>query len=326
VLPRSTVNAAARRARGKSVTKAAASPPLRPSSAAGTALAEHERGTRLLTTPEPAAPKENDVVTITNLLVSQTPRYASFYSALVRQLDARRFDVDYRRRRLQEVLAELHGKVDELRVLDFGFGSGSLLLAFPESCSLYGVDVSVSAVHRAEQDERFAAYAGARFQAIPEDQPELLPREEFDVVVTSHLLEHVPDDTRVLEELLARLAPGGTLIVFVPIEEPDYILFHRRNYSLQSIAERVARAGFILRQVEGSMYVNGHIWKLLTIPSRRRWPLFGPVVDALRMLSLGILPYPVLRQLDRALFLLGVGPRQALVVAERPNGSGPAPL
>jgi 2-polyprenyl-3-methyl-5-hydroxy-6-metoxy-1,4-benzoquinol methylase len=258
-------------------------------------------------------------VTITNLLVSQTPRYASFYSSLVRRLDARRFDVDYRRRRLQEVLTELRSSVDDLRVLDFGFGSGSLLLAFPESCRLYGVDVSVSAVHRAEHDERFAAYADARFQAIPEEQPELLPREEFDVVVTSHLLEHVPDDTRVLEELLARLAPGGTLIVFVPIEEPDYILFHRRNYSLQSIAERVAKAGFVLRQVEGSMYVNGHIWKLLTIPSRRRWPVFGPAVDALRMLSLGSLPYPLLRQLDRALFLLGVGPRQALVVAERPN-------
>ncbi len=260
-------------------------------------------------------------MTITHLLVSQTPRYASFYSALVRRLDAWRFDVDYRRRRLREVLSELHGELDGLRVLDFGFGSGSLLLALPERCRLYGVDVSVSAVESARRDERFAAYADARFQAVPEDQPELLPGEEFDVIVTSHLLEHVPDDARVLEELLARLAPGGTLVVFVPIEEPDYILFHRRNYSLQSIAERVVKAGFVLRQVEGSMYVNGHIWKLLTIPSRRRWPLFGPAVDALRMLSLGSLPYPLLRHLDQALFLLGVGPRQALVVAERPNKS-----
>lgn len=260
---------------------------------------------------------------MTHLLLSQTPRYASFYSALVRRLDAWRFDVDYRRRRLRQVLTELRGDVEGLRVLDFGFGSGSLLLGFPESCRLYGVDVSASAVERAELDERFAAYADARFQAVPEDHPELLPREEFDVVITSHLLEHVPDDARVLQELLVRLAPGGTLIVFVPIEEPDYILFHRRNYSLQSIAERVDKAGFILRQVEGSMYVNGHIWKLLTIPSRRGWPVLGPAVDALRMLTLGSLPYPLLRQLDHALFMLGVGPRQALVIAERPQREAP---
>jgi SAM-dependent methyltransferase len=257
-------------------------------------------------------------VTLPNLLVSQTPRYASFYSALVRRLDARRFDVHYRRRRLQEVLSELFGKLEGLRVLDFGFGSGSLLLTFPESCRLCGADVSISAVEAARADERFAAYADARFHAVPEDEPELLPDTEFDVILTSHLLEHVPDDERALSELFRRLAPGGILVVFVPIEEPDYILFHRRNYSLQSIAERVVKAGFALRQVEGSMYVNGHVWKLITIPSRRRWPVFGPAVDALRMLTLGALPYPLLRQLDRALFLLGAGARQAMVIAERP--------
>jgi len=263
-------------------------------------------------------------MTMPNLLVSQTPRYASFYSTLVRHLDGLRFDVSYRKRRLQEALVELRGEIDGLRVLDFGFGSGSLLLGFPESCRLCGVDVSDSAVQRADTDERFAVYAEARFLAVPEDRPELLPDAEFDVIVTSHALEHVSDDERVLSELFRRLAPGGTLVVFVPIEEPDYILFHRRNYSLQSIAERITKAGFELRQVEGSMYVNGHVWKLLTIPSRRRWPVFGPAVDALRMLSLGALPYALLRRLDRALFLLGVGARQALVVAERPS-AGAAP-
>ena len=84
--------------------------------------------------------------------------------------------------------------------------------------------------------------------------------------------EPVVDAEREARALFERLVPGGTLAVFVPIEEPDYIMFHRRNYSLQSIAERVEQAGFVLRRVEGSMYVNGHIWKLLTIPSRRRWP------------------------------------------------------
>lgn len=258
-------------------------------------------------------------MTMPNLLVSQTPRYATFYSTLVRHLDVLRFDVSYRKRRLQEVLRELRGEVAGLRVLDFGFGSGSLLLGFPHSCRLCGVDVSDSAVRSAESDERFAHYGETRFVAVPEDRPELLPEEEFDVVVTSHALEHVSDDERVLSELFRRVAPGGTLVVFVPIEEPDYIMFHRRNYSLQSIAERVAKAGFELRLVEGSMYVNGHVWKLLTIPSRRRWPVLGPAVDALRMLTLGALPYSLLRGLDRALFLVGVGARQAMVVAERPR-------
>jgi hypothetical protein len=140
---------------------------------------------------------------------------------------------------------------------------------------------------------------------------------QADIILSSHLLEHVPDDALLLSALFDRLAPGGTLAVFVPIEEPDYILFHRRNYSLQSIAERVERAGFRLRRVEGSMYVNGHVWKLLTIPSRRRWPVCGPLVDAARMATLGALPPAALERLDRCLYRMGVGARQALVVAER---------
>jgi SAM-dependent methyltransferase len=263
-------------------------------------------------------------MTTSTLLLSQTRRYASFYSDLSRHLNRLRFDVNYRRRRLQAVLSELGVRVDGRRVMDVGFGAGDLLSSFPTSCSLLGFDVSTSAVEGARRDPRFARYAAARFETVPEDAPEQLPAVQADIIVTSHLLEHVPNDSALLAALGARLAPGGTLVVFVPIEEPDYILFHRRNYSLQSIAERVEHAGFSLRRVEGSMYVNGHVWKLLTIPSRRRWPGFGVMADALRMATLGALPYAALERLDRCLYRLGFGARQALVVAERPARAGEA--
>ena len=251
------------------------------------------------------------------LLLSQTRRYGSFYSGLTRRLNRLRFDVSYRCRRLQAVLRELGVSVDGRRVMDVGFGAGDLLASFPTSCSLVGVDVSASAVEGARSDARFRRYAAARFFTVPESHPEQLPAEQVDIIVTSHLLEHVPNDALLLSALFERLLPGGTLAVFVPIEEPDYIMFHRRNYSLQSIAERVEQAGFRLLRVEGSMYVNGHVWKLLTIPSRRRWPVCGPLVDALRMATLGALPHAALERLDRGLYHLGFGARQALVIARR---------
>ncbi|HTV18032.1 MAG TPA: class I SAM-dependent methyltransferase [Polyangiaceae bacterium] len=251
------------------------------------------------------------------LLLSQTHRYGSFYSGFIRRFSRLRFDVSYRCRRLQTVLAELAVRVEGRRVLDVGFGAGDLLASFPASCELLGADVSASAVEGARHDPRFERYAAARFFTVPELHPEQLPPLQADIIVTSHLLEHVPNDALLLSALFERLAPGGTLAVFVPIEEPDYILFNRRNYSLQSIAERVEQAGFTLQRVEGSMYVNGHVWKLLTIPSRRRWPVCGPLIDALRMATLGVLPHSALERLDRGLSHLGVGARQALVIAGR---------
>jgi SAM-dependent methyltransferase len=253
------------------------------------------------------------------LELSQVARYGAFYTEARRALARLRFDINYRRRRLHEVLRELGVPTLEQLVLDVGFGSGELLLSFPQSCRLVGVDVSASAVVAAERDPRFATFRAADFFCVPEAQPEAMPDLAADLALSSHVLEHAVDDLAMLAAIRTRLRPGGVLALFVPIEEPDYILFHRRNYSLQSIAERVQQAGFELLFCEGSMYVNGHVWKLLTIPSRRRWPALGQFVDVLRNASLGAIPYPWLKRLDGALFRLGVGARQGLVVARRPR-------
>jgi 2-polyprenyl-3-methyl-5-hydroxy-6-metoxy-1,4-benzoquinol methylase len=246
---------------------------------------------------------------------SQTDRYAEFYRdrRALRQLF--RFDVRFRSRRTHEVLRELgidtHGK----RVLDVGFGGGDLLASFPKSCRVHGVDVSQSAVDAARKDPRFVDFASASFATIPEDDAEALPQGQFDIVTSAHALEHVPDDAATLAAIKRRLAPHGVLVLWVPIEEPDYIPFHLRAYSMQSIAERVRHSGFAPLVVEGSNHVNGHVWKLLTIPSRRAWPVVGPLVDALRLGSLSLLGYRGQRRADHVLHRLGVGPRQALVVA-----------
>jgi SAM-dependent methyltransferase len=255
------------------------------------------------------------------LELSQRERYGQFYSEARRAFSALRFDINYRKRRLHEVFRSLRIETERQLVLDVGFGSGDLLSSFPSSCRVVGVDVSCSAVRGAQRDPRFQRFAGAQFHDVPEHRPDAMPKLAADIVLSSHVLEHAQDDRELLLAMRRRLRPGGVLAVFVPIEEPDYILFHLRNYSLQSITERIAQAGFEVLHSEGNLYVNGHVWKWLTIPSRRRWPGLRHVADALRVCTLGAVPYAGLRRLDRLLFLLGAGARQALVVARRPEAA-----
>lgn len=249
------------------------------------------------------------------MLLSQTERYAEFYRGHRTLRQRFRFDVRYRQRRTHEVLRTLGIATDGARVLDVGFGGGDLLASFPASCHLHGVDVSQSAVDTARTDPRFVAFAGAAFDTVAEDDAEGLPDGPFDIITSAHALEHVPDDTATLHAIRSRLAPGGVLVLWVPIEEPDYIAFHLRAYSMQSIVERVRHSGLVPIAVEGSNHVNGHVWKLITIPSRRGWPVVGPLVDGLRLASLSLLGYQGQRRADHVLHRLGVGPRQALVVA-----------
>lgn len=44
------------------------------------------------------------------------------------------------------------------------------------------------------------------------------PDDRFDLILCSHVLEHVPDDGAALRELYRVLAPGGTAVLMVPLE------------------------------------------------------------------------------------------------------------
>lgn len=44
------------------------------------------------------------------------------------------------------------------------------------------------------------------------------PDESFDLVICSHVLEHVPDDRAAIGELYRILRPGGTVIIIVPVK------------------------------------------------------------------------------------------------------------
>ena len=246
----------------------------------------------------------------------QTDVYDDFY-ACFRDLRWRfRFDVRYRCRRLPEVFRKLELDVDGACVLDVGFGRGKLLAMFPRSCSLTGAEISRSAVEAARCDPVFAG-RDATFVRVSEDDPEDLPAGPFDVILSSHTLEHVPDDTATLAVVHRRLKSNGLFVLFVPIEEPDYNPDRMRNYSPKSITGLVVDAGFDVMYAEGSMHINGHVWKLITIPSRRRWPVLKPLMDAFRLGTLSLVSYEAQLRIDRMLEQLGFGPRQYLLICRK---------
>jgi SAM-dependent methyltransferase len=252
---------------------------------------------------------------------NQASTYDDFYTKWKWFRWAFRVDVRYRCRRLVEVAEELDLDLENKCVLDAGFGSGHMLAQFPRSCDITGSEISHSAVESAKSDKKYSHWNSASFMLVPPEDVEGLPAGPFDVIVSSHVLEHVPDDHEHLCALRRRLKPGGVLFLFVPIEEKNYNPDHVRNYSLDTVEQLVRQTGFDVELGEGSNHVNGHIWKVLTIPSRRRWPVLKPIVDALRLATLSAIPYRLQRILDNILGFIGAGPRQAMIVARKGQGA-----
>jgi len=109
------------------------------------------------------------------------------------------------------------------RLLDMGCGEGALLGRlrdrFSESWQLTGFEVSRV---RAEIARR-------RGHDVVVSDDGLVPSEaaSFDVVISSHVIEHVPDDRQYAGQLASLVRPGGHVYLETPLRLPGGWYFRR---------------------------------------------------------------------------------------------------
>ena len=114
-------------------------------------------------------------------------------------------------------------------------------------------------------DPRVQPRHGLFEQVIPESMG-------ADSIVLVNVLEHVEDDLALLRHIHRRLAPGGTVLLFVPalpalFGSIDKVAGHYRRYLKRSLAARLAEAGFTVERIR---YVN--------LPGTIAWFLIGRVL------------------------------------------------
>ncbi|TCJ19648.1 class I SAM-dependent methyltransferase [Flaviaesturariibacter flavus] len=95
------------------------------------------------------------------------------------------------------------------RALDVGCGTGAFLAALKEAgWVVTGLEP--------DPDARKIAAARAGLEVLPAEALYELPHASFDVITLWHVLEHVHELQRYMQQLRALLAPGGKLIIAVP--------------------------------------------------------------------------------------------------------------
>lgn len=198
-------------------------------------------------------------------------------------LEARR----YRPRRLYELVTAISFPGAIRNILDFGARTGELTECFPPECRRYVHDKDLSEVGDA------AVIPLGSFEAIRSQGP-------YDLIVLSHVLEHVPHPVRLLNELGVHLAPGGVFYVEVPLEYCGTVLRRRGipvgahvNYFCRtSLLECIRSASLhclaIRREIAPYGECQGPVLKAVAGRTRpagfgcRRWPWwFDLTVDAL---------------------------------------------
>ncbi|MFZ4773875.1 MAG: class I SAM-dependent methyltransferase [Terrimicrobiaceae bacterium] len=111
--------------------------------------------------------------------------------------------------------------LDGKSVFDYAFGAGTFFRHCPASARLFGVELDSMTVR--EVGDALKLRGVEHFDLRPislnrwREHP--LLREKFDVVVCSHVLEHMDDPADLLAALGGCLAPNGRVIAIVPVNE-----------------------------------------------------------------------------------------------------------
>ena len=177
------------------------------------------------------------------------------------------------------ILARIRDLTSDAAIADLGCSTGYLLEELSDShprATLIGIDLVASGLSKAH-----VLVPGARL--LRADACELpLVDGSIDAVVSANLLEHIPDDSRALEEIARVLRVGGSAVLVVPsgpgtFDYYDRFLGHERRYGRGELAGKARRVGL---DVVEDRYIASLLYPVFWLVKKRNRLRYGRLEGA----------------------------------------------
>jgi 2-polyprenyl-3-methyl-5-hydroxy-6-metoxy-1,4-benzoquinol methylase len=172
-----------------------------------------------------------------------------------------------RMRKIAAVMADL--KVRDAKILEVGCGTGWLSNKLSEFGKVTACDLGSKIIEIAQEKYPQVDFRSGDIQTLD------LPLNAFDVIVTSEVFSHVPDQPAFLHRLALLLKPGGFLLLtsqnkFVfdrtaGIDPPDGWI---RKWVTMSMLKNMLRQDFMIQQAT-TLEPEGHLGILWVVNSSR---------------------------------------------------------
>ncbi len=242
-----------------------------------------------------------------------------FYRRWRRLRWAFRYDCRYRLLLMEELFRRHWIPMEHMKVYELGFGTGYLLLRFDRSCSIHGCEISREAIELMQATARTRGFEDIAFVEPGADGAARFPAQDYDLVIASHVLEHVPSDEETLRALWEHTRPGGHGLFFLPLERPGHNPDHARIYTAAGFKALCEKAGWEVIEISENFRYASHVVQVINWPSRRKVPVLGPAVEAAKSFLLGLAPAALMSVVEEPLRRVHVRPYQLMVLVGRPT-------
>ncbi len=150
------------------------------------------------------------------------------------------------------------------RILDIGCGAGTLCLYYAsKGNSILGIDISQKAIDSGNGSAKFLRLANAQFTKM--NFPREIPREKFDFIIFTEVIEHMENDDIALKKIFSLLKKSGVVFISTPSKNAplhrlgvarkfDKKVGHLRRYSMEELERKSRECGFVVletRKTEG---------------------------------------------------------------------------
>lgn len=190
--------------------------------------------------------------------------YEQFYHRLhfsipVTELNALfRGDVEQGKKVWARILPHLHGHDSSLAILEIGAGVGNILSEIRHSARQHGYDPTIVGTEHSSECIQAAADRGIAMVQGGIDSL-LTANRQFDVIIMSHVFEHIVNLDSALDALRRLIRPDGLLYIEVPgvatihkqyryqFDWVNYVTHaHIRHFCMASLQNVVSNGGFEL--------------------------------------------------------------------------------
>jgi len=158
-------------------------------------------------------------------------------------------------------------KDKHFNLLDVGAGSHSATKTksvFP-NCNYYGIDITKSYEN---DDADFNAMSGFYEMDLTKLDFQSIPDSHFDVIIMSHIIEHLHNGDKVIEGLISKLKQGGYIYIEYPAERSTRLPKMKRTLNFYDDPTHVRI--YTVKEVEGVLQPKG--FEILKSGTRRYWP------------------------------------------------------